>query len=118
VLHDGLMTSLHHDTVWQVRHASHNSLIHSSTQLPKPSYQCSLKEADSCKINRIISSLICNFRIAIKMAAKPDNQPWSFDVSSLMVLNGEGEELTYRLTQRSLMQCLALVPVVGLQNYV
>ena len=35
-----------------------------------------------------------------------------------MVLIGEGEELSYRLSQRSLMQCLALGSVVGLQNYV
>lgn len=51
------------------------------------------------------------------MAADRTQQPWSFDVSSLMVLIREGEELNYRLSQRSLVECLALVPVVGLQNY-
>jgi hypothetical protein len=52
------------------------------------------------------------------MAATPDQQPWSFDVSSLMVLVSEGEEEKYRLSQRSFLQCLAMAPVVGLQNYV
>ena len=52
------------------------------------------------------------------MAASPRLQPWSFDVSSLMVLVSEGEEESYRLSQRSWLQCLVLSPVVGLQNYV
>jgi hypothetical protein len=52
------------------------------------------------------------------MAATPDQQPWSFDVSSLMVLVSEGEEESYRLSQRSFLQCLVMTPVVGLQNYV
>jgi hypothetical protein len=53
------------------------------------------------------------------MAANPDQQPWSFDVSSLMVLIGESDQLNYRLSQRSLLApCLVMVPVVGLQNYV
>ncbi|KAF2475606.1 uncharacterized protein BDR25DRAFT_350975 [Lindgomyces ingoldianus] len=52
------------------------------------------------------------------MAASSALQPWAFDVSSLMVLIGEDEERTYRLSRRSLSQCLVAVPVVGLQNYV
>lgn len=52
------------------------------------------------------------------MAASPDQQPWTFDVSSLIVLISEDEERTYRLSRRSLLQCLTAAPVVGLQNYV
>lgn len=52
------------------------------------------------------------------MAASPDKQPWTFDVSSLMVLIGENEESNYRLSRRSLLQCISMVPVVGLQNYI
>lgn len=51
------------------------------------------------------------------MATK-DQQPWSFDVSSLMVLIGEEEELKYRLSRRTWLECIAATPVVGLQNYV
>lgn len=35
-----------------------------------------------------------------------------------MVLIGEEEELKYRLSRRSWLQCIAAAPVVGLQNYV
>ncbi|KAF4470317.1 hypothetical protein FALBO_2797 [Fusarium albosuccineum] len=52
------------------------------------------------------------------MAASPDQQPWSFDVSSLMILVNEGEEEKYRLSQRSVLECLVLAPVVGLQTYI
>jgi hypothetical protein len=52
------------------------------------------------------------------MAASPDQQPWTFDVSSLIVLISEDEERNYRLSRRSLLQCLTAAPVVGLQNYV
>ncbi|KAL5118904.1 hypothetical protein ACEQ8H_003227 [Pleosporales sp. CAS-2024a] len=52
------------------------------------------------------------------MAASPSQQPWTFDVSSLIVLISEDEERNYRLSQRSLLQCLSAAPVVGLQNYV
>lgn len=51
------------------------------------------------------------------MAASPDQQPWSFDVASLMVLVNESEEEKYRLSQRSFLECVAMAPVVGLQNY-
>jgi hypothetical protein len=52
------------------------------------------------------------------MAASPDQQPWTFDVSSLIVLISEDEERNYRLSRRSLLQCITAAPVVGLQNYV
>lgn len=52
------------------------------------------------------------------MAASEEQRPWSFDVASLMVLVSEGEEESYRLSQRSWLQCLVLAPVVGLQNYI
>jgi len=52
------------------------------------------------------------------MAASPSQQPWTFDVSSLIVLISEDEERNYRLSRRSLLQCLTAAPVVGLQNYV
>lgn len=52
------------------------------------------------------------------MAASPAQQPWTFDVSSLIVLISEDEERNYRLSRRSLLQCLTAAPVVGLQNYV
>ena len=52
------------------------------------------------------------------MAASDDWRPWTFDVSSLIVLISEDEERNYRLSRRSLIHCLAAVPVVGLQNYV
>jgi hypothetical protein len=52
------------------------------------------------------------------MATSPDQQPWTFDVSSLIVLISEDEERNYRLSRRSLLQCLTAAPVVGLQNYV
>ena len=42
---------------------------------------------------------------------------WSFDVGSLLDLLGEQEEVNYRLMNRSLYQCLAAVPVAGLQSY-
>ncbi|EQK99917.1 hypothetical protein OCS_04377 [Ophiocordyceps sinensis CO18] len=47
---------------------------------------------------------------------RPDS--WSFDVSSLIVLIGEREELSYRLSQRSLLACLSAAPVIGLQSYI
>ena len=43
---------------------------------------------------------------------------WNFDVSSLSVLIGEQLELQYRLSRRSLWQCISAAPVVGLQNYI
>jgi hypothetical protein len=43
---------------------------------------------------------------------------WSFDVSSLMILVGEDEEMNYRLSQRSLLECAAAAPVIGLQTYI
>jgi hypothetical protein len=43
---------------------------------------------------------------------------WSFDVSSFMVLVGEAEEFSYRLMQRSLLECLTAAPVAGLQSYI
>ncbi|CAN9079722.1 unnamed protein product [Alternaria alternata] len=52
------------------------------------------------------------------MAAPPQLQPWTLDVSSLIVLISEDEERNYRLSRRSLLQCLVAAPVVGLQNYV
>lgn len=52
------------------------------------------------------------------MAARSDQQPWSFDVSSLMILVNEGEEEKNRLSQRSILECLATTPVVGLQTYI
>lgn len=52
------------------------------------------------------------------MAAPPESQFWTFDVSSLIVLVGEDEERNYRLSQRTFLQCLATAPVVGLQNYI
>ncbi|ETS85695.1 hypothetical protein PFICI_03720 [Pestalotiopsis fici W106-1] len=51
------------------------------------------------------------------MAADDQDRPWSFDVSSLMILISEDEEINYRLSQRSLVQCLVATPVVGLQSY-
>ncbi|KAM7212347.1 hypothetical protein V8F06_012283 [Rhypophila decipiens] len=51
------------------------------------------------------------------MAAPESSQPWALDVSSLMILIGENEEMSYRLSQRSFLQCIAAAPVTGLQNY-
>ncbi|KFY27038.1 hypothetical protein V491_01069 [Pseudogymnoascus sp. VKM F-3775] len=42
---------------------------------------------------------------------------WNFDVSSLMVLVNEGEELRYRLSYQHLVQAVAAAPVVGLQTH-
>ena len=47
----------------------------------------------------------------------PDKN-WSFDVSSLAVLVGEEQELKYRLSRRSILQCISAAPVVGLQTYI
>lgn len=47
----------------------------------------------------------------------PDKN-WSFDVSSLAVLVGEEQELKYRPSRRSLLQCVSAAPVVGLQTYI
>jgi hypothetical protein len=52
------------------------------------------------------------------MSDKDDKRPWSFDVSSLMVLINENEELNARLSQLSLVECLSAVPVIGLQTYI
>ena len=52
------------------------------------------------------------------MALDSAPQFWNFDISSLMILVGEGEEHKYRLSRRFLEQCLVTVPVAGLQNYV
>jgi hypothetical protein len=43
---------------------------------------------------------------------------WAFDVASLMVLVGEEEERSYRLSQRSLVEAVTAAPVIGLQNYI
>lgn len=57
------------------------------------------------------------FSSAIAMATTSQQNPWSFDVASLMVLVSEAEEESYRLSQPSWPQCLATLPVVGLQTY-
>jgi len=44
-------------------------------------------------------------------------ESWAFDVSALMVLIGEPEELRYRLAGRSLLECLVAAPAAGLQSY-
>lgn len=44
-------------------------------------------------------------------------ESWTFDVSALMVLIGEAEELRNRLAVRSLTECLAAAPAAGLQSY-
>ena len=46
------------------------------------------------------------------------NKDWNFNVSSLIILIGEDQELKYRLSRRSLLQCISAAPVVGLQNYI
>lgn len=48
---------------------------------------------------------------------QPDNN-WNFDVSSLIVLIGEEQELKHRLSERSFVQCISAAPIVGLQNYI
>ena len=53
-----------------------------------------------------------------KMAADEDQLPWNMDVASLMILVGESEEESYRLSYRSWPESFLTVPVVGLQNYV
>ncbi|GAB1314708.1 hypothetical protein MFIFM68171_04918 [Madurella fahalii] len=52
------------------------------------------------------------------MAAPESSHLWGLDVSSFMVLIGENEEPSYRLSQRCLLQCVSGVPVAGLQNYI
>lgn len=47
-----------------------------------------------------------------------EDRSWNFDVSSLMILIGEDQELQYRLSCRSLSQCLLGSPVIGLQSYI
>ncbi|OAL54568.1 hypothetical protein IQ07DRAFT_583840 [Pyrenochaeta sp. DS3sAY3a] len=44
-------------------------------------------------------------------------ESWAFDVSALMVLVGEHEELRNRLAVRSLAECLVAAPAAGLQSY-
>ncbi|KAK4869145.1 hypothetical protein LT330_006145 [Penicillium expansum] len=51
------------------------------------------------------------------MAAAESSQFWSFDVSALMVLIGEGEEQKYRLARRSFLESVVAAPVSGLQAY-
>ena len=50
-------------------------------------------------------------------ATSQETSPWSFAVSSFLVLLGEGEEAKYRYMRRSWLECLALTPVAGLQSY-
>ncbi|CAG8977680.1 hypothetical protein HYALB_00009625 [Hymenoscyphus albidus] len=45
------------------------------------------------------------------------DKSWNFDVSSFMVLLGEGQELTLRQMRRSYLECLSAAPVAGLQSY-
>ncbi|KAK6081238.1 hypothetical protein SCUP234_04891 [Seiridium cupressi] len=46
-----------------------------------------------------------------------DYKDWTFDVSALMVLISESEELKYRLAGRNLMEALCAAPVAGIQTY-
>ncbi|KAK7961690.1 uncharacterized protein PG986_002515 [Apiospora aurea] len=44
-------------------------------------------------------------------------EDWMFDVSALMVLISENEELKYRLSGRNLLQAICAAPVSGIQTY-
>lgn len=50
-------------------------------------------------------------------ATNEETSPWSFDISSFLVLLGEGEETRYRHMRRSWLECLSMTPVAGLQSY-
>ena len=54
---------------------------------------------------------------AITVPAVAPIKAWAFDVSALMVLIGEQEELRYRLAGRSLAECFVAAPVAGIQSY-
>ncbi|KAK8017007.1 hypothetical protein PG993_015196 [Apiospora rasikravindrae] len=45
------------------------------------------------------------------------SEDWMFDVSALMVLISENEELKYRLSGRNLLQAICAAPVSGIQTY-
>ncbi|RDW67577.1 hypothetical protein BP6252_08973 [Coleophoma cylindrospora] len=51
------------------------------------------------------------------MAQLANSKNWVFDVSALMVLISEDEELKYRLSGRSKIEALCAAPVAGLQTY-
>ncbi|KAK8064466.1 hypothetical protein PG994_007104 [Apiospora phragmitis] len=46
-----------------------------------------------------------------------NSKDWVFDVSALMVLISESEELQYRLSGRNLLQAFCAAPVSGIQTY-
>ncbi|KAF3015239.1 hypothetical protein E8E14_000113 [Neopestalotiopsis sp. 37M] len=50
-------------------------------------------------------------------AGSSESNDWMFDVSALMVLVSESEELKYRLSGRDLVQALCATPVSGIQTY-
>lgn len=45
------------------------------------------------------------------------DSPWSFDVSSFMILLGEAEEVNFRHMRRSIIECVCAALVAGLQSY-
>jgi hypothetical protein len=51
------------------------------------------------------------------LGAGNENSPWSFDVSSFLVLLGENEEVKFRHMRRSSLECFNPAPVAGLQSY-
>lgn len=51
------------------------------------------------------------------MASDGKGSPWSFDVSSFMILLGEAEEVNFRHMRRSIIECICAAPVAGLQSY-
>jgi len=91
-------------------------MCQTSTVPPHAIWNSAKSNAIKLHLNKFTTSFIL-LREAIKMAATKDQQPWSFDISSLMVLIGEDEELKYRLSRRSLLRCIAAAPIVGFQNY-
>ncbi|KAK7987061.1 hypothetical protein PG996_006333 [Apiospora saccharicola] len=46
-----------------------------------------------------------------------NSKDWMFDVSALMVLISENEELKYRLSGRNHLQAICAAPVAGIQTY-
>jgi hypothetical protein len=46
-----------------------------------------------------------------------NNNIWSFDLSSFMIILGESEELDYRLIRGSFYECFSAAPVSGFQTY-
>ncbi|KAK6531828.1 hypothetical protein TWF694_002993 [Orbilia ellipsospora] len=56
--------------------------------------------------------------ILSKVIATMNASGWQFDVSSFMVLVGEGEEYNYRLMRRSVLECFAAAPIAGIQSYI